>query len=76
MRITDPALPRPYRAWGYPLTPLIFLAVAGFMMYYLVTNRPVQSLAGLAMMVAGVAIYATSRMLSNVYYSDRPETTV
>ncbi len=76
MRITDPALPRPYRAWGYPLTPLIFLAVAGFMMYYLVTNWPVQSLAGLAMMVAGVAIYATSRMLSNVYYSDRPETTV
>jgi basic amino acid/polyamine antiporter, APA family len=76
MRITDPELPRPYRAWGYPLTPLIFLAVAGFMMYYLVTNRPVQSLAGLAMMVAGVAIYATSRMLSNAYYSDRPETTV
>ena len=25
MRITHPQLARPYRAWGYPVTPLIFL---------------------------------------------------
>src|SRR5208282_3670428 len=48
MRITHPKLARPYRAWGYPVTPLIFLSVTLFMMYYLVVNRPLQSLAGFA----------------------------
>ncbi len=40
LRITRPDLPRPYRAWGYPVTPLIFLSVTGFMMYYLLTRAP------------------------------------
>jgi APA family basic amino acid/polyamine antiporter len=62
LRYTHPNQPRPYRAWGYPFTPLIFLAVAGFMMYYLVTNRPVQSLAGFTMMIAGLAVYYASRL--------------
>jgi basic amino acid/polyamine antiporter, APA family len=62
LRITNPTLPRPYRAWGYPVTPVIFLAVAGFMMYYLVTTRPAQSLAGFTMMVAGLLIYYVSRL--------------
>jgi len=62
LRYTHPKQPRPYRAWGYPITPLIFLAVAGFMMYYLVTNRPVQSLAGFGMMIAGLAVYYASRL--------------
>ena len=39
LRITQPDLPRPYRAWGYPVTPLVFLLVTGFMMYYLLTER-------------------------------------
>jgi APA family basic amino acid/polyamine antiporter len=57
LRFTRPELPRPYRAWGYPVTPLIFLSVTGFMMYYLVINRPVQSLAGVLLMLAGVILY-------------------
>jgi basic amino acid/polyamine antiporter, APA family len=64
LRLTRPELPRPYRAWGYPVTPVVFLAVTGFMMYYLVTNRPLQSLAGFAMMLAGLAIYGVSQMMS------------
>ncbi len=46
LRITHPDLPRPYRAWGYPVTPLVFLLVTAFMMYYLLTERPLQSLLG------------------------------
>jgi len=64
LRLTRPELPRPYRAWGYPVTPVVFLAVTGFMMYYLVTNRPLQSLAGFAMMLAGLAIYGVSQVMS------------
>lgn len=61
LRITDPDRPRPYRAWGYPVTPLIFLLVTGFMMYYLLTERPVQSLSGMLVMLAGLLIYAVFR---------------
>jgi APA family basic amino acid/polyamine antiporter len=65
MRITHPDLPRPYRAWGYPVTPIIFLSVTLFMMYYLVVNRPLQSLGGFAMMLAGLIVYYISRPVSN-----------
>jgi basic amino acid/polyamine antiporter, APA family len=61
LRITHPDLPRPYRAWGYPVTPLIFLLVTLFMMYYLVVNRPLQSFFGALMMVLGLLIYAAFR---------------
>jgi basic amino acid/polyamine antiporter, APA family len=61
LRITAPDLPRPYRAWGYPVTPAIFLLVTLFMMYYLLTERPVQSLLGTLIMISGLAIYAVFR---------------
>jgi basic amino acid/polyamine antiporter, APA family len=61
LRITAPDLPRPYRAWGYPVTPVIFLLVTLFMMYYLLIERPVQSLLGTLIMISGLAIYAVFR---------------
>ena len=62
LRITRPDLPRPYRAWGYPVTPLVFLGVTAFMLAYLVTARPMQSLGGLAVMLLGLALYGVSRL--------------
>jgi len=70
MRITQPNLLRPYRAWGYPLTPLVFLTVTLFVMYYLVVSRPLQCLGGLAIMLAGLVMYYASRLLSNGPTSD------
>jgi APA family basic amino acid/polyamine antiporter len=58
LRITDPARARPYRAWGYPFTPAVFLLVTAFMMYYLLTERPIQSLSSLLIMLSGLVIYA------------------
>ena len=74
MRITHPDLARPYRAWGYPITPLAFLTLTAFMMYYLVVNRPLQSLGGLALMAAGLVIYYASNLLSKVPPSDTSRT--
>src|SRR5438270_3871785 len=54
LRITRPDLPRPYRAWGYPLTPLVFLLVTGFMMYYLLTERPREAFLGMLIMISGL----------------------
>jgi basic amino acid/polyamine antiporter, APA family len=61
LRITRPDLPRPYRAWGYPVTPAVFLLVTAFMMYYLVTERPLQSFLGSLIMISSLLIYAFFR---------------
>jgi basic amino acid/polyamine antiporter, APA family len=57
LRIRQPKLPRPYRVWGYPITPLIFLVVTLFMMLYTVQQRTVESLLGLATALLGLGIY-------------------
>jgi APA family basic amino acid/polyamine antiporter len=61
LRITRPDLPRPYRAWGYPVTPMVFLLVTSFMMYYLLMERPLQSILGTLIMISGLLIYAVFR---------------
>jgi basic amino acid/polyamine antiporter, APA family len=61
LRITQPDAPRPYRAWGYPVTPVVFLLVTAFMMYYLLTERPLQSVLGILTMISGLLIYAVFR---------------
>jgi basic amino acid/polyamine antiporter, APA family len=48
LRVTRPELPRPFRAWGYPLTPLLFLAVSCWMMFWAIRGRPLESGLGLA----------------------------
>ena len=70
MRITHPQIARPVLAWGYPATPLVFLTVTLFMLYYLVVNRPLQSLAGFAVMAVSVIFYYAFRSLSSVASAD------
>jgi basic amino acid/polyamine antiporter, APA family len=74
LRITHPDLRRPYRAWGYPVTPLVFLLATAFMMYHLVTERPLQSFLGTLIMLSGLLIYArfgTRTALSAVVAAER-----
>lgn len=70
LRWTAPDLSRPYRTWGYPVTPFVFLAVTAFMMYHLIIERTAQSLTGLGIMLAGLSIYALSRFRSGREDSD------
>jgi basic amino acid/polyamine antiporter, APA family len=58
LRFTRRDFPRPYRAWGYPLTPIVFLSATALIMFYLITVRPLESFAGFLMMLAGLSIYA------------------
>jgi len=57
LRIREPKLARPYRTWGYPATPVLFLLVSGVMMFYTVRTMPWQSLAGLGTILAGLVVY-------------------
>jgi APA family basic amino acid/polyamine antiporter len=63
LRFTQPDLARPYRVWGYPFTPIVFLAVTLFMLGYLLIERPMESLGGLVLLGSGLAVYglATAR---------------
>src|SRR5437588_2975874 len=57
LRCTQPALPRPYRLWGYPFPPLVFATVTLWMMIYLLRSHTTESLAGLATMLVGFTLY-------------------
>jgi APA family basic amino acid/polyamine antiporter len=60
LRIREPNLPRPYRTWGYPVTPALFLIVSGIMIFYIVQSKPWESLAGLGTVLAGLIVYFAS----------------
>ncbi len=57
LRVREPHLPRPVRAWGYPLTPAIFLIVNGWMMWHVLREDTKESLAGLTTMLLGLAVF-------------------
>ena len=57
LRQTQPDKPRPYRCWGYPWLPLIYVVVAcGFVLSTLLA-RPRESIAGLGLALLGVPLY-------------------
>lgn len=57
LRQTRPDLPRPYRMWGYPVTPILFLAITAWFLINMLWTRPVPSLAGVALIATGVPVY-------------------
>ena len=58
LRRKAPDLPRPYKTWGYPVTPLLFVAISLVIMIYTLIERPWESLAGMATLAVGLAIHA------------------
>jgi basic amino acid/polyamine antiporter, APA family len=57
LRRTRPDAPRPYRAWGYPVVPTLYIVLALFIEWALLMYRPGRSLAGLGIVAVGIPIY-------------------
>jgi APA family basic amino acid/polyamine antiporter len=57
LRRTHPQIPRPYRMWGYPVTPLLFLIFTAVFLGNMLIKRPVPSFAGLLLIISGVPVY-------------------
>jgi APA family basic amino acid/polyamine antiporter len=57
LRKTRPQAPRPYRAWGYPVLPLLYIAFASFVELALLTHKTMRSLAGLSIVAIGIPVY-------------------
>jgi len=52
-----PHLERPYRAWGYPIVPIIFILVGLWLLYRTVVDSPKQAVTGLILIVLGLPVY-------------------
>jgi APA family basic amino acid/polyamine antiporter len=57
LRLREPALPRPYLTWGYPVTPVLFLALTAWMTTHALIERPAASWAGLATVLGSLGLY-------------------
>jgi APA family basic amino acid/polyamine antiporter len=57
LRIRQPQLARPYRIPLYPLPPLIFLGFTGWTLFYILLERPLEGLMGLAIIGSGAIFY-------------------
>jgi APA family basic amino acid/polyamine antiporter len=57
LRRRRPDAPRPYRALGWPVTPILFVGISTWMAVYLVKLAPVESGAGAATLLAGGVVF-------------------
>ena len=63
LRVRRPELERPYKCWGYPVTPLLFLAISGWMMFYILREKPAEALWGLGTLLAGAVLFAVAKRM-------------
>ncbi len=57
LRWRQPDARRPYKTFLFPLTPLLYLSLTGWTLYFALRNRPVEGLFGLAVIGSGLAVY-------------------
>lgn len=72
LRITRPNAARPYRVWGYPWLPLLYIAGASVIVVALFMYRPATTWPGLAIVAAGVPIYLAMRWRNKTRSADLP----
>ena len=56
-RRREPETERPYRTWGYPVVPILFLIVSTGLIIQTIVNTPRQSAIGLGLILLGVPAY-------------------
>ena len=57
LRFKQPLLSRPYKTFGYPLTPIFFIIANVWFMYFWVTSHRDPSLIGLGVVGVGLLVY-------------------
>jgi basic amino acid/polyamine antiporter, APA family len=61
LRRERPDMPRPYRVWGYPAVPIVFILASGAFVLNTLVERPKESLAGLGFLAIGIPFYWLSK---------------
>ena len=57
LRRRHPEWSRPYRTWGYPITPIVYVGICVVVLVYTLVNQPVESGWGLAILACGLPAY-------------------
>jgi APA family basic amino acid/polyamine antiporter len=52
---------RPYKVWGYPVLPALFVVAAGILLYYSYAENWKNSLVGTAIILLGIPLFALLR---------------
>jgi APA family basic amino acid/polyamine antiporter len=63
LRFKRPDLERPYKTWGYPVTPIAYLLLVGYVLASMPFTNPYESLAGTGLIAVGVPFYYVVRAL-------------
>lgn len=71
LRAIRPALPRPFRVWGYPWTPMAFGTAACAIAVNLWLVSPVRSSIGLAIILMGIPFFRRWRMTESAIATDQ-----
>lgn len=58
LRRTRPDVPRPYKVWGYPVVPALFILASLLLVGNTLVEKPVESLWGLGLVALGLPAYA------------------
>lgn len=61
LRWTRPDLPRPYRCWGYPVTPTLYLIICLAFLINVIQGEPRASAIGVLFILSGVPFFAVWR---------------
>jgi basic amino acid/polyamine antiporter, APA family len=56
-RVREPDTPRPYKTWGYPIVPALFVLTTVYLIFTTIYNYPIRSLVGLVIIAAGLPVY-------------------
>jgi APA family basic amino acid/polyamine antiporter len=62
-RIKFKDVDRPYKTWGYPVVPAIFLAANAWALWFLITTRPKESILGFLVLAVGTVFYFVNKIL-------------
>ncbi|HWS95248.1 MAG TPA: amino acid permease [Candidatus Methylomirabilis sp.] len=58
LRRKEPDTPRPYKTWGYPVVPAVFVLVAAVLLYFTFTQNLRNSLWGCGLILSGIPVFA------------------
>jgi APA family basic amino acid/polyamine antiporter len=57
-RRREPNTPRPYRVWGYPVIPVLFVLASGVLLYYTFMENVRNSALGCLVILAGIPVFS------------------
>ena len=68
-----PDAERPYRAFGYPIVPVVYLLVAGWLLINTIMTAPTQSFIGIGLILLGLPVYYYLNNRNGSHAGSEPE---